>query len=130
MSRVSSEAATDTVQKIMRTAVVQIMDIARAAARSELIAELSEGAPTTERMLETVGHAMRSAAAPTKPGSKPTGSKARKKGPIQLCPSPGCKERAAPSLRMLCKKHAGTPKTIVAKWREARRKKLESKKAA
>lgn len=129
MSRVSSEAATDTVQKIMRTAVVQIMDIARAAARSELIAELSEGAPTTERMLETVGHAMRSAAAPTKPGSKPT-IKARKKGPIQLCPSPGCRERAAPVYGMLCKKHKGVSKTIVAKWREARRKKLESKKAA
>lgn len=52
----------------------------------------------------------------------------RKKGPIQLCPAPGCRERAAPSLRMLCKKHAGTPKTTVAKWREARRAKV--KKAA
>ena len=54
--------------------------------------------------------------------------KARKKGPIQLCPAPGCKERAAPSLRMLCKKHKDAPKTTVAKWREARRAK--AKKAA
>lgn len=46
---------------------------------------------------------------------------ARRKGPIQLCPSPGCKERAAPVFGMLCGKHKGAPKRVVAKWREARR---------
>ena len=49
--------------------------------------------------------------------------KARKKGPIQLCPAPGCKDRAAPVFGMLCKKHKGTPKATVLKWRETRRKK-------
>jgi hypothetical protein len=52
-------------------------------------------------------------------------SKPRRKGPIQLCPAPGCKERAAPVFRMLCKKHKGAPKATVTKWREARRKKVE-----
>lgn len=50
-------------------------------------------------------------------------TKTRKKGPIQLCPAPGCKERAAPVFGMVCKKHKGTAKATVAKWREARRKK-------
>lgn len=45
----------------------------------------------------------------------------RKKGPIQLCPVPGCKERAAPSLGMVCAKHKGVPKAKIKKYREARR---------
>lgn len=48
--------------------------------------------------------------------------KLRKKGPIQLCPAPGCKERAAPVFGMVCAKHKGTAKSTIAKWREARRK--------
>ena len=91
---------------------------------------LSDGAPTkTDAQDGGARHAIGGGAHHAW-NDEPTGSKARKKGPIQLCPSPGCKERAAPSLRMLCKKHAGTPKIVVARWREARRKKLESKKAA
>lgn len=42
--------------------------------------------------------------------------------PIQLCPVPGCKERAAPSLGMVCAKHKSVPKAKIAKYREARRK--------
>ena len=49
--------------------------------------------------------------------------KTRRKGPIQLCPAPGCKERSAPVFSMMCKKHKDTPKATVAKWRETRRKK-------
>ncbi len=45
----------------------------------------------------------------------------RRKGPIQLCPVPRCKERAAPIFGMLCAKHKDTPKAKVRKYREARR---------
>jgi len=57
------------------------------------------------------------------------GKKARRKGPIQLCPVPGCKERAAPVFGMVCAKHKGLPKTQIKKYREARRAKA-AKKAA
>lgn len=59
----------------------------------------------------------------TAPGlrAKATVRAARRKGPIQLCPAPRCAARAAPVYGMLCTKHKGTPKPIVAKWREARR---------
>lgn len=49
--------------------------------------------------------------------------KKRRKGPVQLCPSPGCKSPAAPVFGMLCAKHKGTAKATVAKWRAARRAK-------
>ena len=52
----------------------------------------------------------------------------RKKGPVQLCPMPGCKERAAPVFGMVCKKHKDAPKKLIAKYREIRRAK--AKKAA
>lgn len=45
----------------------------------------------------------------------------RKKAPIQLCPTPGCANRAAPVFHMLCASHKDTPKATVAKWRAARR---------
>ena len=45
----------------------------------------------------------------------------RRKGPIQLCPVPRCRERAAPVFGMLCSKHKDTPKKLVAKYRAARR---------
>ena len=48
--------------------------------------------------------------------------KTRRKGPIQLCPAPGCKERAAPVFGMVCRTHKGTAKATVAKWRVARKK--------
>ncbi len=47
----------------------------------------------------------------------------RRKGPIQLCPVPRCKNRAAPIFGMLCSAHKDTPKKLVAKYREARRAK-------
>lgn len=47
----------------------------------------------------------------------------RRKGPIQLCPAPGCTKRAAPVFGMVCGDHKGTPKATIAKWREARRAK-------
>lgn len=45
----------------------------------------------------------------------------RKKAPIQLCPAPGCANRAAPVFGMLCAAHKDTDKATVRAWRAARR---------
>ena len=47
--------------------------------------------------------------------------KRRKKGPIQMCPVPGCKNRAAPIFGMVCSNHKGVAKSKIRKFREARR---------
>jgi hypothetical protein len=47
----------------------------------------------------------------------------RRKGPIQLCPVPGCKNRAAPVFGMVCAKHKDLPKATIKKYREQRRAK-------
>ena len=59
------------------------------------------------------------------------GARKRRKGPIQLCPVPGCKERAAPVFGMVCAKHKDLPKSEIKKYREQRRaQKAKAKKAA
>ena len=53
--------------------------------------------------------------------------KKRKKGPLQLCPVPGCKNPAAPVFGMVCAKHKDVKKSLIKKYREARRaKKLKA----
>ncbi len=52
----------------------------------------------------------------------------RKKAPIQLCPVPGCTNRAAPVFGMVCSKHKDLPKAEIRKFREARRAKLDKAK--
>jgi hypothetical protein len=53
----------------------------------------------------------------------------RRKGPIQLCPVPGCANRAAPVFGMVCSKHKDLPKATIKKYREQRRaKKAAAKK--
>ena len=54
-----------------------------------------------------------------------TGVKKRKKAPIQLCPVPGCTNRAAPVFGMVCSKHKDLPKAEIRKFREARRAKRD-----
>ena len=57
----------------------------------------------------------------------------RRKGPIQLCPVPGCSNRAAPVFGMVCSKHKDLPKADIKKYREQRRlqkAKAKGKKAA
>ena len=54
-----------------------------------------------------------------------TGVKKRKKAPIQLCPVPGCTNRAAPVFGMVCAKHKDLPKLEIRKFREARRAKQD-----
>jgi hypothetical protein len=49
--------------------------------------------------------------------------KARRKGPIQLCPVPGCKNPAAPIFGMVCAKHKDLPKAKIRKFREVRKAK-------
>jgi hypothetical protein len=51
------------------------------------------------------------------------GKKPRKKAPPQLCPVPGCKNRAAPIFGMVCAKHKDLPKAKIKQYREARRAK-------
>ena len=55
------------------------------------------------------------------PEEKKAVKKARKKGPIQLCPVPRCQNRAAPVFGMVCSKHKDLPKAQIKKFREARR---------
>src|SRR5215831_7708587 len=45
----------------------------------------------------------------------------RRKGPIQLCPVPGCKNRAAPVFGMVCADHKKVSKAQIKKYREQRR---------
>jgi hypothetical protein len=49
------------------------------------------------------------------------GLRKRRKGPIQLCPVPGCSNRAAPVFGMVCSKHKDLPKSEIKKYREQRR---------
>jgi hypothetical protein len=53
--------------------------------------------------------------------------KKRRKGPIQMCPVPGCTNRAAPVFGMVCSKHKDVPKALIKKYREQRRAKKEAK---
>jgi len=56
-----------------------------------------------------------------KPPAPMKSRRARKKAPIQFCPVPGCKNRAAPVFGMVCADHKGMPKAKIKKFREARR---------
>jgi hypothetical protein len=47
----------------------------------------------------------------------------RRKGPVQLCPVPGCKSKAAPIFGMVCAKHKDVAKSKIKKYREARKAK-------
>src|SRR4051794_24848653 len=56
------------------------------------------------------------------------GRRRRKKAPPQLCPVPGCKNRAAPIFGMVCSTHKDVPKSKIKAYREARRAKKTGKK--
>ena len=61
------------------------------------------------------------------PGRPP--GRPRKKPPIQYCPVPGCKNRAAPVFGMVCSEHKGLPKAKIKKFRADRRAEKEKEKA-
>lgn len=52
----------------------------------------------------------------------------RRKAPIQMCPVPGCNNRAAPVFGMVCSKHKDLPKAEIKKFREARRAQKQKQK--
>jgi hypothetical protein len=58
------------------------------------------------------------------------GRKPRKKAPPQLCPVPGCKNKAAPIFGMVCSDHKDVPKAKIKEYREARRAAKSGKGAA
>lgn len=58
---------------------------------------------------------------PGRPPGTGIGLRKRRKGPIQLCPVPGCSNRAAPVFGMVCAKHKDLPKAEIKKYREARK---------
>ena len=58
---------------------------------------------------------------PGRPPGSGGGLRKRRKGPIQLCPVPGCNNRAAPVFGMVCSKHKDLPKADIKKYREQRR---------
>jgi hypothetical protein len=61
---------------------------------------------------------------PGRPAGRP-----RKKPPIQYCPVPGCKNRAAPVFGMVCGEHRKVPKALIKKYR-AERKAEKAQKSA
>lgn len=104
---------TDTIEKLTAKFIADIEAVMlpklRAAVAAGMLAsiddiDLNDGIATPRRK-----------ATKTKP--------ARRKGPIQLCPVPKCKNRAAPVFGMVCSKHAKVPKKTIAKYRAARRAK-------
>jgi hypothetical protein len=84
--------------------------------------------------IDRARHAVESAFGVKRPGRPPKVSaiaiakKPRRKGPLQLCPVPGCKNPAAPVFGMVCAKHKDLPKTKIKKFRQLRKaKKLGTK---
>jgi len=57
-----------------------------------------------------------SARGPGRPAGRP-----RKKPPIQYCPVPGCKNRAAPVFGMVCGEHRKVAKSLIKKYRADRK---------
>jgi hypothetical protein len=117
---------TPAIEQLISSFASNLYTVVRAEMRAEVAAVLGDGGATVPASHRGPGRPPKSPF-PLQLTALPL-KKARKKGPIQLCPAPGCKERSAPVFAMLCKKHKDTPKTTVAKWREARRAK--AKKAA
>src|SRR5690242_3141781 len=86
-------------------------------ARSVVLSAFGVGSP---------GAGRRGPGRPPGPGVKSAdGRRKRRKGPIQLCPVPGCTNRAAPVFGMVCSKHKDLPKSEIRKFREARRAKRD-----
>lgn len=101
-----------------------------AAIVSQFIEQLSSALETEaldrarEAVLTAVGGGVRRGPGrppgPQRGPGRPPG-KPRKKPPIQYCPVPGCKNRAAPVFGMVCSEHKGLPKAKIKKYRADRR---------
>ena len=103
-----------TIQQITSQFIEDLTSIVKADAREQAMAAIggSNGVKSSKKVAS---------------GGAPMVTKAmkakRRKGPIQLCPVPGCGERAAPVFGMVCGKHKDLPKATIKKYREARRAK-------
>lgn len=106
----------------MTPQIESAVDTFIAAIHADLLARVNgnlNGSPSARRTVAKIGKQAREQSGPfALPAKKP-----RKKMPIQFCPVPRCKDRAAPVFGMLCAKHKATPKKLVAKYRAARRAK-------
>jgi hypothetical protein len=90
---------------------------------SRLTAALETEAIERARSAVERAFGVRRAGRPPKVSTLATGAKPRRKGPLQLCPVPGCKKPAAPVFGMVCAKHKDLPKAKIKKFREARKAK-------
>ena len=66
-----------------------------------------------------LGGGVRRRGRPPKALTPTAAKKQRKKGPLQLCPVPGCKNPAAPVFGMVCAKHKDVAKAKIKKFRDA-----------
>ena len=80
-----------------------------------------------DAVLSAVGGSSRAAGGARRGPGRPPG-RPRKKPPIQYCPVPGCKNRAAPVFGMVCSDHKGLPKAQIKKYRAQRRAEREKAK--
>lgn len=99
----------------------QVLERARATVAAALGAQGKRGPGRPPKLAKLVGL--------TAPGLGDGRKKPRKKAPPQLCPVPGCKNRAAPIFGMVCSEHKDVPKAKIKQYREARRAKKNGKPA-
>jgi hypothetical protein len=119
------------VEKLFRAFAAHLTDLitaevdarALAHARQAVFASLGMDVPVAKRL----GRPPKVAQAAALPITS-SATKTRKKMPPQFCPVPGCKNKAAPIFGMVCSEHKGVKKSIIKKYREAR--KAEKSKAA
>lgn len=110
----------DFVKQLNTLIEVQVVTRAREAVASALGGAGGKRGPGRPPKLVSLALASASLAS-----SKAT--KRRKKAPPQLCPVPGCKNRAAPIFGMVCSDHKGVPKAKIKAYRDARRAKKAKK---
>jgi hypothetical protein len=93
----------------------QVIERARATVAAALGAQGKRGPGRPPKLAKLVALGV--------PGVTNGRRKPRKKAPPQLCPVPGCKNRAAPIFGMVCSEHKDVPKAKIKHYREARRAK-------
>ena len=93
----------------------QVVERARATVAAALGAQGKRGPGRPPKLAKLVQLSM--------PAGVTISRKPRKKAPPQLCPVPGCKNRAAPIFGMVCSDHKNVAKAKIKQYREARRAK-------
>jgi hypothetical protein len=127
MPRGSSSEIRDIVSRFVGQLSALIEQDAVSRARDTILSAFSGGdsggialSSTGRRRGRPPGRRGRPPGIPAVGPGRPPGRK-RRKAPIQLCPVPGCTNRAAPVFGMVCSKHKDLPKAEIKKYREARR---------